>query len=64
MTSKLLTRKQAAAYLDLSVSTLARWAGLRKGPPYVKLGSSARYRPEDLEAFVNGSVVKTIANDK
>lgn len=64
MTNKLLTRKQAAAYLDVSVSTLARWARLRKGPLYVKLGSSARYRPSDLETFVTASIVNTVANGR
>jgi excisionase family DNA binding protein len=48
---RLLTRRQAAELLNVSMGTLARWAGERRGPPFVKLtegdAGSVRY-PEDL----------------
>jgi transcriptional regulator with XRE-family HTH domain len=48
---RLLTRRQAAEMLNVSMGTLARWAGERRGPPFVKLvegeAGSVRY-PLDL----------------
>jgi excisionase family DNA binding protein len=49
--ARLLTRKEAAERLRLSVRTLRRWADEDRGPPFVKMGESraARIRyPEDL----------------
>jgi len=52
----LLTARQASAYLQVPVSTLAVWRCTgRVHLPFVKLGDrQVRYRPEDLEAFVAG----------
>lgn len=58
MHQKFLDRRQAADFLGVSVSTLARWSMLRMGPAFHKIGSRVRYRPEDLEAFVKTCVVK------
>lgn len=48
---RLLTRRQAAEILNVSMGTLARWAGERRGPPFLKLvegdAGSVRY-PLDL----------------
>jgi hypothetical protein len=48
---RLLTRRQAAELLNVSMGTLARWAGERRGPSFIKLtdgdAGSVRY-PEDL----------------
>jgi transcriptional regulator with XRE-family HTH domain len=48
---RLLTRREAAAVLNVSTGTLARWAGERRGPPWIKLvegeAGSVRY-PADL----------------
>jgi excisionase family DNA binding protein len=46
------TREKAAAYLCVSVPTLARWASQKTGPRYYRLGRNARYMQEDLDAFV------------
>lgn len=62
MTQPLLNRKQAAAYLNMSVSTLARWAHLKEGPPYLKLGRSARYRQSDLDLFLEEAAVSLVGN--
>ena len=49
----LLTRPEAAAYLNISPATLARWACTRTvNLPYLKVGRCARYRQTDLDAFV------------
>lgn len=53
---RLLTRGQAAELLAVSMGTLSRWAAERQGPPFVKLGTSAkagvRYPADELEAFI------------
>jgi hypothetical protein len=45
---RLLTPKDAADYLRLSPSWLAKSRMRGDGPPYVKLGRSIRYRETDL----------------
>ena len=52
--AQLLTRREAATYLGVSHSSLARWAHLRCGPRYYLIGRRARYRANDLEAFAEG----------
>lgn len=47
-----LTRQQAAAYLGVSVPSLARWASQGTGPAHYKLGRFTRYRQDDLDEFV------------
>lgn len=48
----LWTEKDTAAFLKMAPSTLRRWRMLRYGPPFIKRGVSVRYRPEDVEAWV------------
>lgn len=48
----LLEEEAAAPLIGWSVSTLQKKRVAGDGPPYVKLGRSVRYRPEDLEAYV------------
>ena len=48
----LLSEKEVAAYLKLSVKTLQLWRYQGKGPAYCKVGRCVRYRPEDVAAFV------------
>ena len=47
-----LTRKKVAAYLEVSVPTLARWASNKEGPPYYNIGGKTRYRVAELDAWV------------
>ncbi|GMO57954.1 helix-turn-helix domain-containing protein [Bradyrhizobium ottawaense] len=47
-----LSRSHAAAYLGVSISTLARWASNNEGPPYYIVGAEARYRYSDLDQFI------------
>lgn len=50
---QLLTRPQAAKFLNIKEQTLAVWASSKRYPlPMVKVGRSVRYRLSDLEAFV------------
>jgi len=53
MEDDLLTSKEAAAKLKVSVSWLARqrWLGPGHGPKYIKIGRSVRYSSKDLEEY-------------
>jgi addiction module HigA family antidote len=49
---KLLSRKEAAAFLRLKPNTLTIWAMTGKYRlPYIKLGKTVRYRMSDLKEF-------------
>lgn len=53
----LLTPAQAAAVLNVPVSTLVRWRSERRELPYVKVGRVVRYRRADLDAWIADHVV-------
>jgi excisionase family DNA binding protein len=61
MDNDLLTRPQAAAYLRVSTSTLARWAVLRENLPYRRVGKRALYRRRDLDDFLDRVVIKPVS---
>jgi excisionase family DNA binding protein len=57
MDEQLLTTTMAAEYLGVSKAFLERdrWAGAKI--PFVRVGSRAvRYRPEDLQAYVQDRI--------
>lgn len=50
-----LTPKQAAAYLNLSMATLKSWRAKKTGPIFVKHGARlVGYKPADLDAYMSG----------
>lgn len=49
----LLDSTAAAAWLGVAPYTLRRWRCEGRGPAFVKIGSFARYRLSDLEAFAD-----------
>jgi len=49
----LASRLEVARYLGLPLSTLERWARLRTGPPYLRIGRHARYRWADVDIWVD-----------
>ncbi|MGK7346049.1 MAG: helix-turn-helix transcriptional regulator [Candidatus Nitrospinota bacterium M3_3B_026] len=57
--SRLLTEKEAADHLQLSVKTMQRWRYLCSGPRYLKLNGSIRYRLSDLDEWVGANVCDT-----
>lgn len=58
---ELLTRKQAAHYLGIAVSTLAIWASVKRyNLPYVKIGHLVKYRRVDLDDFIKSRTVQPI----
>jgi excisionase family DNA binding protein len=62
MKAELLTRQEAAIYLGVSVSTLARWASQREKVRYHRVGKRALYRRADLDAYVNASAIEPMRN--
>ena len=57
--SDLMRPEEAASYLRVSASTLARWRTYGGGPVYLKLGRIF-YRQADLDDFIAGAAkVKT-----
>lgn len=49
---------KAAEYLDLAAITLAIWRGKGKGPDYFKIGGRISYTKEQLDAFIQKSIVR------
>lgn len=50
-----LTPKQAATYLNLSLATLKSWRAKKTGPVFVKRGARLiGYKPADLDAYMSG----------
>lgn len=50
---KLLTEAEAADYLAVEPQTLCAWRCTRRyNLPFIKVGRLVRYRPEDVEAFL------------
>lgn len=54
---KLLTESEAAQFLTVSVAALRAWRFRGKGPLYLKLGAAVRYRPVDLQQYLDAVVV-------
>ena len=48
----LLSDYDLAQLTGFSVHTIRRWRLLKQGPRYIKIGSSVRYRPEDVTAWL------------
>jgi predicted DNA-binding transcriptional regulator AlpA len=49
----LLDEKQLATKLHISVASARRWRLLHQGPRFLKIGAAVRYRPEDVDAWLN-----------
>lgn len=49
---RLLKSTEAAEFLCIEPSTLARWRWSGCGPVFHKIGSAVRYRQADLEGFI------------
>jgi predicted DNA-binding transcriptional regulator AlpA len=60
----LLTDTEVAALCGCAVQTLRnmRWRGRGEGPAFVRLGGRMiRYKPADVQAFINGAPAKGAA---
>jgi len=49
-----LTEKEVARQINVSLASLRRWRLMQRGPRFVKVGALVRYRPEDLEHWMEG----------
>ena len=59
-TSRLLTMKEAAAYLGLQPATLYEWVGARK-ISYTKMGRLTKFDRRYLDKFIEQHTVKARA---
>jgi excisionase family DNA binding protein len=48
-----LTEKEVAKQISVSLGSLRRWRLLQRGPRFLKLGGLVRYRPEDLQQWMD-----------
>ncbi|MGD9662810.1 MAG: helix-turn-helix domain-containing protein [Porticoccaceae bacterium] len=54
----LWTPEEVAQVLDVTVGTLQVWRTTKRYPlPYVKIGRNVRYRPEDVQAFIESRTI-------
>lgn len=53
MTEQLLDSHEVAALLKISPQTLRDWRYQNRGPRYLKLGKAVRYRPADINDWLN-----------
>lgn len=51
--NKVVDENKASELLGQAVQTLRNDRHLRKGPPYIKLGRSVRYRVKDLLEYLD-----------
>ncbi len=56
--NQVVNENRAAEILCVAVQTMRNWRHQRKGPPYLKLSRSVRYKLEDLENFINSKRVE------
>jgi excisionase family DNA binding protein len=49
---RLLTPKDVAELLGVPEGTLEFWRYQNRGPAYIKVGRHVRYRPADIEAYL------------
>lgn len=52
---QLMTEREAAAHLRVSIKTLQSWRLQGKGPRFLKLGRCVRYKLDDLTRFLEAS---------
>jgi predicted DNA-binding transcriptional regulator AlpA len=52
----LLSEEQLAEIIGKPARTLRQWRYIGVGPKYLKLGATVRYRPSDVEAWLDSRV--------
>lgn len=51
--SSVVSPETAAAYMNVAVSTLAKWRVSGLGPMFIKVGRAVRYDARDLDAWLD-----------
>lgn len=58
MSSNLISEKETAERLRIAVATLRVWRSTKRYPlRYLKIGRCVRYRPEDVERFMESCAI-------
>ena len=52
MSNHAISSAELADQLNISIPTLARWRANKRGPRWIRVGRSIRYRTEDIEAWL------------
>ncbi|HWD82918.1 MAG TPA: helix-turn-helix domain-containing protein [Kribbella sp.] len=54
MNDRLLSIEDLSTYLQVPVNTLYQWRKTGKGPNGFRVGKYVRYRPTDVDAWIDG----------
>lgn len=54
-----MSNSEAAEYLGLKAATLNKWRVFGDGPPFIKVGRLIQYRKVDLDAYLNGRLMRS-----
>ena len=57
-----LKEGQVASYLGISVKKVQKYRQRGDGPPYHRLGRAIRYKPGDIDAWLESQRVDTLDN--
>ena len=60
----LLAEGEIARQIGVSLHTIRRWRHERKGPAYLRMGRTIRYRQEDIDEFIARSVNEPVNQEK
>jgi predicted DNA-binding transcriptional regulator AlpA len=58
---RLLSPAEVEEMYNIPTTTLEKWRSLKMGPPYHKLGKHIRYKPKDVEQWIESKRVLTTA---
>jgi hypothetical protein len=59
-----MTREELAAEIGIQPKTLAKWANLRRGPSFVKVGRKVFYRKDAVQAWLRTNETRDAAVSK
>ncbi len=59
-TTKLLTPKEAADFLKVSVHTLSKWRQKGTGPEYTRTGNRIKYEKKTLQEYLKKNRVSVV----
>lgn len=57
--NEVLTEKEAASLLKVSLRTVQNWRYDKNGPPYTKIGGTIRYRRSEVLAWLSREQVSS-----
>jgi hypothetical protein len=55
--TEVLTPRETARFLKVSVHTLAKWRCNKKGPKYMRTGRLVKYDRRTLEAYLKSTTI-------